>query len=213
MHKNARRYNMKRYEVILTEAEMRRLKRISNEYIPVDYIDKSNYKKYVGRKVNVIGDVCIQSLGLEEIPITFGKVGGYFDCSFNNISSLKGCPTEVGRGFDCSDNKLISLEGCPREVMRDFDCVSNRLTSLEGAPEKVGGYFDCGKNRLTSLEGAPKKMGRGFYCENNELTSLKGAPEKVGGNFYCWGNPEEFTVADVKAISTVGGDIEVSSGQ
>lgn len=28
---------MKRYEVILTEAEMRRLKRISNEYIPVAY--------------------------------------------------------------------------------------------------------------------------------------------------------------------------------
>ena len=47
MHKNARRYNMKRYEVILTEAEMRRLKRISNEYIPVAYIDERNYKKFI----------------------------------------------------------------------------------------------------------------------------------------------------------------------
>ena len=138
---------MKRYEVILTEAEMRRLKRISNEYIPVAYIDERNYKKFIGRNVNVIGDVCIQSLGLEEIPITFGKVGGDFICASNNLTSLKGCPTEVGRGFDCSINRLVSLEGCPREVMGDFYCADNKLTSLEGCPRKVGQNFDCLRNK------------------------------------------------------------------
>ena len=117
---------MKRYEVILTEAEMRRLKRISNEYIPVAYIDERNYKKFIGRNVNVIGDVCIQSLGLEEIPITFGKVGGDFICASNNLTSLNGCPIKVGGYFDCSFNNISSLKGCPRKVGQNFNCLRNK---------------------------------------------------------------------------------------
>ena len=147
MHKSASRYNMKRYEVILTEAEMRRLKRISNEYIPVDYIDKSNYKKYVGRNVNVKGDVDLSNLHLKELPITFGKVGGGFDCSYNKLVSLKGCPSKVGRYFDCSSNKLVSLKGCPKEVRGFVECSWNELESLEGCPSKVDGDFDCSNNK------------------------------------------------------------------
>ena len=149
---------MKRYEVILTESEMRKLKRISNEYITVDYIDKSNYKKYVGRKVNVTGDVCIQSLGLEEIPITFGKVGGDFICASNNLTSLNGCPIKVGGYFDCSDNDLTSLKGCPTEVGRGFDCSHDNLTSLEGCPIKVDGDFDCRLNEDKFTEADVKRL-------------------------------------------------------
>ena len=138
---------MKRYEVILTEAEMRRLKRISNEYIPVDYIDKSNYKKYVGRNVNVKGDVDLSNLHLKELPITFGKVGGGFDCSYNKLVSLKGCPSKVDGDFDCSRNNLVSLKGCPKEVRGFFECSWNELESLEGCPSKVGGNFDCYCNK------------------------------------------------------------------
>ena len=53
MHKYARRYIMKRYKVILTESEMRKLnevRRNDGEFITVDHIDKSNYKKYIGQK-------------------------------------------------------------------------------------------------------------------------------------------------------------------
>ena len=186
---------MKKYKVILTESEMRKLnevRRNDDEFITVDHIDKSNYKKYIGRKVNARGYVNLSGLDLRKIPITFGRVGGDFYCGYNKFTSLTGAPEKVGG---------------------NFYCVSNRLTSLEGAPEKVGGSFNCSGNQLTSLEGAPREVGGNFYCDNNKLTSLEGAPEKVGESFYCWGNPEEFTVADVKAVSTVGGDIEVSSGQ
>ena len=85
--------------------KLNEVRRNDDEFITVDYIDKSNYKKYVGRKVNVIGDVCIQSLGLEEIPITFGKVGGDFICADNKLTSLEGCPRKVGQNFDCLRNK------------------------------------------------------------------------------------------------------------
>lgn len=100
---------MKKYKVILTESEMRKLnevRRNDDEFITVDYIDKSNYKKYVGRKVNVTGDVYLTNLNLREIPITFGKVDGNFYCEHNELMSLVGCPSEVcGLIFDCSHNK------------------------------------------------------------------------------------------------------------
>jgi hypothetical protein len=101
---------MKKYKVILTESEMRKLNEVrrndDSEFITVDYIDKSNYKKYVGRKVNVTGDVYLTNLNLREIPITFGKVDGNFYCYHNRLTSLSGCPSEVcGLIFDCSHNK------------------------------------------------------------------------------------------------------------
>ena len=85
--------------------KLNEVRRNDDEFITVDYIDKSNYKKYVGRKVNVTGDVYLTNLNLREIPITFGKVDGNFYCYHNRLTSLSGCPSEVGGNFDCSNNK------------------------------------------------------------------------------------------------------------
>jgi hypothetical protein len=39
-------------------------------------------------------------------------VGGKFNCSDNQLTSLQGAPREVNGSFQCSDNKLLkSLEG------------------------------------------------------------------------------------------------------
>jgi hypothetical protein len=160
---------MKRYEVILTESEMRKLnevRRNDDEFITVDYIDKSNYKKYVGRKVNVTGDVYLQRLYLRKLPITFGKVDGDFDCLDNKLTSLIGCPTEVIGNFYCSDNKLISLKGCPHKVGGSFNCDDNVLTSLKGCPTEVGRDFNCEYNNKEFTE--------------NDVKSLC----KVGGSIY-----------------------------
>ena len=176
---------MKRYKVILTESEMRKLNEVrrdvrakrlvlndddidtkdEDDFITVNHINKSNYKKYIGRKVNVTGDVYLEKLGLKEIPITFGTVGG------------------------------------------DFYCYDNELTSLSGCPHKVGGYFDCSYNNLTSLAGCPSEVGGSFYCCNDRLTSLSGCPHKVGGNFDCSNNKKQFTINNIKRFCKVGGDI------
>lgn len=57
---------------------------------------------------------------LTQLPLTFNKVSG---------------------DFDCSRLSLITLEGCPREVGGDFNCSYCEITSLEFAPKKVGGTF------------------------------------------------------------------------
>ena len=95
---------------------------------------------------------------MEEIPITFGKVGGDFICASNNLTSLNGCPIKVGGYFDCSDNDLTSLKGCPTEVGRGFDCSHDNLTSLEGCPIKVDGDFDCRLNEDKFTEADVKRL-------------------------------------------------------
>ena len=123
---------MKKYKVILTESEMRKLNEVrsydddDDEFITVDHISRNNYKKYVGKKVNVRDYVDLSDLNLREIPITFGTVGGDFFCYNNSLISLNGSPTEVAGDFDCCNNKLTSLNGCPREVVGDFSCYANK---------------------------------------------------------------------------------------
>ena len=210
---------MKRYKVILTESEMRKLNEVrrdvrakrlvlnDDDFITVNHINKSNYKKYVGRKVNVTGDVNLQRLYLRKLPITFGTVGGDFDCLDNKLTSLIGCPTEVIGNFYCSDNKLTSLKGCPHKVGGSFVCSYNNLTSLAGCPREVMEDFYCCNNRLTSLSGCPHKVGRDFWCCDNKLTSLKGCPSKVGGDFWCSRNNKKFTENNVENLCEVNGSI------
>ena len=159
----------------------------SDEYIKVDHIGRNNYEKYVGKKVNVRDYVDLSDLDLKEIPITFGEVGGRFNCQNNRLVSLKGCPHKVG-DFYCYNNSLVSLHGCPAEVGGDFSCYDNELTSLEGCPSEVSGDFDCSNNKLTSLEGCPRKVGQNFDCLRNKkkftLSDVKRYC-KVHGKIYC----------------------------
>ena len=69
--------------------------------------------------VNDDVDLCFKNL--IKLPLKFNKVG-WFDCSDNNLISLKGSPKEVSVFFDCSNNNLITLEGSPIEINGSFYC-------------------------------------------------------------------------------------------
>ena len=171
----------------------------------LDEYDIKNYTVNDKAEIDVDGDVNLMRKGLKEFPsfIQFGVVKGFFDCSYNNLTSLKGSPKEVDGDFDCGSNKLITLEGAPKEVSGSFDCCSNKLTSLEGSPREVKGFFDCSYNQLTSLKGSPKKVGGFFACGHNSLRDLKGSPNKVEGCFNCIKNTTKFTEDDVKNVCIV----------
>jgi hypothetical protein len=42
------------------------------------------------RSVDVSGSVYLNGKGLTRLPFNFGKVGGHFDCSYNQLASLEG---------------------------------------------------------------------------------------------------------------------------
>jgi len=86
-----------------------------------DYIINNDYS------IDVEGNVNLYNRGLDKFPdyIKFGSVGGWFDCSNNQLVSLEGCPKIVTKTFFCSRNKLKSLEGCPISV-ECFWCTDNK---------------------------------------------------------------------------------------
>lgn len=92
---------------------------------------------------NYKGDLDFSNMGLNsllEIPIRFNSVFGRFDCSYNNLISLEGAPSEKSESFYCSDNKLTSLQYASKYIYRNFFCMSNFLLSNKHN-SKVGGNF------------------------------------------------------------------------
>jgi hypothetical protein len=159
--------------------------RICKEY------DIVNYAINDDQSIDVDGNVYLYTKGLTKLPLKFNKVNGYFDCSYNQLTSLEGAPKEVNGNFYCYNNHLTSLEGAPKEVNGDFDCSYNQLTSLEGAPKEVNGDFDCSDNKLTSLKGAPNKVNGHFDCSDNNLYSFYSLTIDVEKNVNYDDNPIE----------------------
>lgn len=160
-----------------------------NEYNKIrDWLDSMGIVSYTINNdfsVDVKGDVNLSKKWLNEIPVQFGKVEGYFTCAYNELTSLKGCPQYVEESFYCNDNGLTNLEFCPKIVKRNFDCSYNELTTLEKCPEFVEDSFYCNDNPLKSLAGCPQHVGYNFICFNTILTNLEHAPKYIGGSLEC----------------------------
>ena len=155
------------------------------------FLEKYNIENYTVNKdftVDVNGDVSLRDLNLYEIPVQFGRVSGYFDISYNKLTSLKGCPREVGGDFWICVNPLKNLNYSPKIVHQNYDCSRCDITSLEGCTKKIGGVlrmYNCAK--LKTLNGCPRKIKSSFDCSNcYELESLEGCPEDVGGSFAAY---------------------------
>jgi len=97
--------------------------------------------------------VNISCNNLEYIPVQFGNVG-YFNCSDNLLTSLKGCPKTMVEsdinGFECSENKLVSLEFCPEYINGDFELLNNRIRSFKYFP-RVRGRINFYSNPIYEL--------------------------------------------------------------
>jgi len=114
-----------------------------------NWLDEVGIKKYTINKdltVDVDGNVELDGMTFEKLPVRFGKVKGWFSVyGCKNLTSLEGCPKEVSGGFTCSKcSKLKSLEGCPGEVGWDFYCYDCGVSFTEADVKKlckVGGMI------------------------------------------------------------------------
>ena len=98
--------------------------------ITIDNIeDFKNIKVIIGN-VGISGINDLRVLGIEEVV-------GYFDCSYNKLTSLKGAPTIVSGNFYCYNNKLTSLEGAPTTVGEYFNIENNTKKFIEEEVRKV----------------------------------------------------------------------------
>ena len=79
------------------------------------------------------GDLKLIQLDLIELPAILKNVtvNGDFDCTMNQLTSLKNSPKYVSNDFLCNDNILTSLEGAPKTVGENFYCDNNSVKFTE----------------------------------------------------------------------------------
>ncbi|MBQ8294034.1 MAG: hypothetical protein IJX89_01440 [Alphaproteobacteria bacterium] len=136
------------------------------------------------------GNLNLSNIGLTQLPdMSKCTIEGRFDCSFNPLTSLAGCPRMV-REFVCEYTDIRDLRGAPK-LAESVYVRHNRLKSLVGAPHTYYDdedfwreypdepryldwpfmEFNCSDNELTTLSGLP--AGWDFIvCDNNNIKSL-----------------------------------------
>ncbi len=130
-----------------------------------------NYSINPDGSIDVDDSVDLFNYNLNQIPLKFNKVYGYFDISHNNITSLEGSPKIVTSWFDCSHNKLISLNGFPIEVGSWINCSNNNLKNLIDLFKTNYSIF-CENNPIESLEGYNGGYDN-LICDNKDGLILK----------------------------------------
>ena len=96
--------------------------------------------------------VDLSNRDLDEIPIKFNQVRGYFDCSNNNIKSLKNSPKIIVGNFICDNNNLESFKHSPDIVHGSFQCSNNPLKSLKGYNGSMDSLYYNGKEKFIRKE-------------------------------------------------------------
>jgi hypothetical protein len=129
------------------------------------------------------GDVDISGLKLDSLPIKFNRVYGSFDCSDNELTSLKGCPRFVDGDFYCYLNNLSTLDYGPKEVCGNYICSGNVLQSLRGSPKEIHGDFVCSNNLLKSLKYCPEIIRGSLMATSNNITTSIFLPKIIEKNF------------------------------
>lgn len=105
------------------------------------YIENGEWSVNSNNEVDTKGEVYILRPYNSDgpfVPFKFGRVGGNFNCVYNNLRNLDGCPREVGGEFNLKGNKLTSLVGAPNHVKGRFICIENDIQTTEGFETKMG---------------------------------------------------------------------------
>ena len=111
-----------------------------------------NYTIKSDGSINVVGSVYLSHNELTKIPIKFNKVRGYFDCSNNNIKSLKNSPKIMEGHFICSSNNITNLIHSPLYISGLFQCSNNPLKSLKGYNGSMDSLYYNGKEKFIRKE-------------------------------------------------------------
>ena len=77
---------------------------------------------------------CLSEKKLTKLPLKFNKVLGIFDCSWNELTTLKGSPIELN-AFDCHENEDTDEPAIVMDRLNDF-----LLTIGKDTVEKVDRY-------------------------------------------------------------------------
>lgn len=132
----------------------------------------TNYTINPDLTVDVNGDVFLQNKNLKSFPVQFNIVKGFFDCSHNYLTSLKGLPQKIEGSVNCSHNYLTSLQYLPSLIEGDLDCSFNKILSLDYVPDEIYGSFIMSYNnvRLVKIKALPKIKSCYDFRQNKNIS-------------------------------------------
>ncbi len=137
----------------------------------LDMVGVRNYTIKDDLTVDVNDPVIIAGLNLTHIPVRFGAIIGTFDCSNNQLTSLKGAP-RTANNLWCFDNRLTSLIGAPIGC-RSINCENNQITGLEGSSVGCKNIFCDNNPDLIDISSAPE--GCKIICDYNVISKNQSA--------------------------------------
>ena len=146
-------------------------------------LDIDKVTENIDGSIDYQGDVDISGMRLDKIPLTFNSVFGNFDCSDNELTTLKGCPKFFDGDFYCYLNQLSELRYGPKIVCGNYICSGNKLKSLFGSPNEVNGDFVCSNNLLKNLKNCPDIINGNFIVIDNQITNSIYLPKIIKYNF------------------------------
>nr|QBK87447.1 MAG: uncharacterized protein LCMAC201_03570 [Marseillevirus LCMAC201] len=122
------------------------------------------------------------------LDINFEVVDGKLNCSYRNLTSLKGCPNSVTH-LDCIDNKISSFKYIPDSVIH-LSCGINNISSFEHLPNSVK-MLNYSYNNISSFKHLPNSITE-LYCANNNISSFKYLPNSITYLYCCENNISSF---------------------
>jgi len=160
--------------------------------------------------IDVNGNVDLKNKNLCVFPdnIQFNKVTGSFDCSYNQLINLRGCPKIIGDNFYCDHNNLTDLLNSPLEVGDYYFCNNNQLFSLKGLTKKFKS-IGCYDNLLKTLEGLPETILGNLLCQNNLLESLESLPKYVKKDLHINFLNNKYSIKDIMNVCYVSENINI----
>lgn len=180
--------------------------------------------------VDVDGDLVLDGLRFEKLPVNFKSVTGSVSLVGALLKTLEGLPDEINGDLNISALKLDSVDGFPMKVHGDCHLgaitvkstlSSSRLAHVEGdliinsydaptfagLPGYVGGDFIVTDSKnLESLSGMPREIGGNCQFSIKKLRSLRGMAKKVGGDFDIAGST---AIDSIAGLGEVGGSIRI----
>jgi hypothetical protein len=123
----------------------------------LDKYDSTRYDQYVNNPV-INDDLTIDAncINISEVPfhefpdyIQFRNLTDYFMVDYCGLTTLRGCPQKVGGFFSCSGNNLTSLEYAPKYIGSHIYINENEI-SVEEVLEFINKKFQ-NKDNLNTL--------------------------------------------------------------
>jgi hypothetical protein len=169
---------MKKLKLVLSSNQTISLNNKTSIQAWLESMDIHDYVIHDNLVVDVNQDVNLKNKNLTHLPIQFGIVKGFFDCSYNKLLNLKGMAKEVEGNINCSHNKITSLEDCPKIIQGDLNASFNQIKSLKYMPDEIYDSLIINNNEIKNFQYLTNVRNQ-ISIQNNPINSWLGIGKKI----------------------------------